>query len=189
MKKADTSLNTTGLSNKDLETFLKYFNKRSIKRKSNLLHADEIAKEVYFIQQGCLRLFYSKDGEDISAYFFTENMFAGAYDSFISQQPSRYSIEAIEDCLVLFISYEDFQQLFEKLPRMNEWVRKILEVRFVDLHNLFTSQILDTPEERYIRLQEERPDLLNRIPQHQLATHLGVTPVSLSRIRKRLVKK
>ena len=71
---------------------------------------------------------------------------------------------------------------------MNEFVSKVLEERFVSLYEFFTAQILDSPEERYLNLQKERPDLLNRIPQHQIATFLGITPVSLSRIRNRVTK-
>jgi CRP-like cAMP-binding protein len=116
-------------------------------------------------------------------------MFAGAYDSFITQKPSRHSIETVEQCQVLSISYQAFQELFVRFPGMNEFVRKVLEERFVALHELFTAQILDSPEERYINLQKNRPDLINRIPQHQIATFLGITPVSLSRIRNRLARK
>lgn len=177
------------LTAKDIEAFTKYFDSRTIKKKTNLLTAGKVAKEVYFIKSGCVRLFYEKDGEDISAYFFTEKMFAGAYDSFISQKPSRHGIETIEDCEVLAIDYHYFQQILKSNPQLNELVRKILEERFVALHDLFTSQILDSPEERYIKLQKERPDLINRIPQHQIATFLGITPVSLSRIRNRISKK
>lgn len=173
----------------EIDEFTKHFENRRIKKKTNLLTAGKIAKEVYFLKRGCLRLFYEKNGEDILAYFFTEKMFAGAYDSFISQNPSRHSIETIEDCEVLAISYKDFQQLLESKPQLNKLLRKILEERFVALHDLYTSQILDSPEDRYIKLQKERPDLINRIPQHQIATYLGVTPVSLSRIRNRIAKK
>ncbi len=172
-----------------IDEFIKHFASRTIKKKTNLLSAGKIAKEIYFLKKGCIRLFYDKNGEDISAYFFTENMFAGAYDSFISQKPSRHSIETIEECEVLAISHRYFHQLLSDNPTLNELVRKILEERFVALHDLFTSQILDSPEERYLKLQRERPDLINRIPQHQIATFLGVTPVSLSRIRNRIAKK
>ena len=68
-------------------------------------------------------------------------------------------------------------------------MRRVLEERFVSLHDLFTSQILDSTEQRYLKLKKERPDLINRIPQHQLATFLGMTPVSLSRIKNRILKK
>lgn len=179
----------TGFTDSDLGIVLKHFETKSIKKKTNILGAGTTAKEVYFILNGCIRLFYEKDGEDISAYFFTEKMFAGAYDSFISQKPSRHSIETLEDCQVLAISYKALQELFFEFPKMNEFVRKVLEERFVSLHELFTSQILDSPEERYLNLLKERPDIIQRIPQHQIATFLGITPVSLSRIRNRVTKK
>lgn len=179
----------TGFTDNELGIILKYFDTQSLKKKTTILQSGTIAKEVYFILKGCIRLFYVKNGEDISAYFFTERMFAGAYDSFISQKPSRHNIETIEDCLVLSISYKALQELFIEFPRMNEFVRKVLEERFIALHELFTSQILDSPEERYLNFQKERPDLIQRIPQHQIATFLGITPVSLSRIRKRVTKK
>lgn len=179
----------TGFTDSDLGSVLKHFETKSIKKKTKILEAGTTAKEVYFILNGCIRLFYNKDGEDISAYFFTEKMFAGAYDSFTSQKPSRHSIETLEDCEVLAISYKALQKLFIEFPKMNEFVRKVLEERFVSLHELFTSQILDSPEERYLNLLKERPDIIQRIPQHQIATFLGITPVSLSRIRKRVTKK
>ena len=165
-------------SDEELGVILAKFEPRSIKKKTNLLPTGSVAKEVYFIISGCMRLFYEKDGEDISAYFFTEGTFAGAYDSFTSRQPSRHSIEALEDCEVLAISYQDSQDLFIESPKMNEFVRKILEERFITLHQLYTSLILDTPEERYRNLLRDRPELLNRIPQHQIATFLGITKVS-----------
>jgi CRP-like cAMP-binding protein len=179
----------TGFSDSELGIVLKYFEPKTIKKKINLLTAGAISKEVYFIINGCMRLFYEKEGVDISAYFFTERMFAGAYDSFISQKPSRHSIETIEECQVLAISHSAYQHLFTEFPKMNEFVRKVLEERFVSLHELFTSLLLDSPEERYLNLIKDRPDLINRIPQHQLATFIGVTPVSLSRIRNRVAKK
>lgn len=178
----------TGFSDSEIEVLLQYFEVKKIKKKTIVLNAGETAKEVYYISSGCLRLFYQKDGTDISAYFFTDNMFAGAYDSFTTQQPSRLYIETLEDCEVFAISLQSFQTLFAEFPRMSEFVFKILQERFVSLHNLYTSQILDSPEERYLNLQKERPDLIQRIPQHHLATYLGITPVSLSRIRARLLK-
>jgi len=178
----------TGLSDIELEIVFKKFETRNIKRKTNLLTIGNTANEVYFILEGCIRLFYEKDGVDISAYFFTEGMFAGAYDSFISRQPSRHSLETLEDCKLLSISFEKLQELYVEFPKMNEFVRKVIENRFVSLHQLFTSQILDTPEERYLHLQKSRPDILNRVAQHQIATFIGITPVSLSRIRNRIAK-
>ena len=185
----DTIKQFSDFTDAEVNTILEKFVKRRIKKKVNLLSAGSVAKEIYFIYSGCMRLYYEKDGEDISAYFFTEGMFAGAYDSFVSRQPSRHNIETIENCEVRAISFSDSQELFATVPRMNELVRKVIEERFVSLHQLLTSQLLDTPEERYLYLLHHRPDLLNRIPQHQIATFLGITPVSLSRIKGRTAKK
>jgi len=180
---------STGINGSELDILLSRFEERIVKKKTAILKSGKIAKEVYLVIEGCLRLYYEKDGEDLSAYFFTEGMFAGAYDSFTSQQPSRHSIEAIEDSTVLVISYVDWMTLFAEFPWMNEFVRKVIEQRFIALHQLFTSYILDSPEERYMHLLKNYPDLINRVPQHQLATFLGITPVSLSRIRNRVSKK
>lgn len=177
------------LTEKELEKLVNNFEPRVVPKKTTLVQAGKAADEIYYVRSGCIRLYYLKEGTDISAYFFTEKMFAGAYDSFITQLPSRHYLEAIEDCDIVCISYQKFQRLLHEHPQLNELIRKILEERFVDLHNLFTSQILDSPEERYRNLLAQRPELLNRIPQHQLATFLGVTPVSLSRIRNRISKK
>ncbi len=185
----DSIKQISNFSDKELGIILTRFEMKNIKKKTNLLKAGDTAKEVYFIVKGCLRLFYEKEGEDISAYFFTEGMFAGAYDSFTAQQPSRHFIESLEDCQLLSINYKGLQELFIEFPKMNELVRKVVEERFISLHQLFTSHILDSPEEGYLYLLENRPDLLYRIPQHQIATFLGITPVSLSRIRNRITKK
>lgn len=179
----------TGFSDSELEIVLKYFGTKNLKKKTNLLQAGKIAIEVYFIVSGCIRLFCKKDGEELSTYFFTEQMFAGAYDSFISRKPSRHSIETLEDCQVLTLSHKALEELYNVFPKMNEFVRKSIEERFVILHDLFTDYILNSPEERYLNLLKERPELLNRISQHQIASFLGITPVSLSRIRKRVAKK
>ena len=179
----------TGFADSELALLMKYFEVKNIKKKTVLLGAGTTAQELYLIVSGCMRLFYEKDGVDISAYFFTDLMFAGAYDSFASQQPSRHSIEASEDCQVLTVSYKGWRQLFTELPKMHGFVLKVIEERFISLHKLYTSLILDSPEERFINLVKERPDILQRIPQHQIATFLGITPVSLSRIRNRLAKK
>ena len=118
---------STGINGSELDILLSRFEERIVKKKTTILKSGKIAKEVYLVTEGCLRLYYEKDGEDLSAYFFTEGMFAGAYDSFTSQQPSRHSIEAIEDSTVLVISYVDWMTLFEEFPWMNEFVRKVIE--------------------------------------------------------------
>ena len=116
-------------------------------------------------------------------------MFAGSYDSFLSQMPSKVAIETLEKCEVFVLSHDSLELLYQVFPKMNEFIRKAIEQRFVILHDLFISYLLNSPEERYLMLQKERPELLQRIPQNQIASFLGITRVSLSRIRNRLAKK
>lgn len=162
------------------------FVEKSFPRRTVLTAAGAVAREVYFVGEGCLRLYYEKNGVDRSVFFFTEGQFGGAYDSFITQTPSPHFVETLEPCRVLSISYDSLQRLFAQVPVTNEFVRKVIEHRFVELHQLLTAFILDSPEERYRQLLAHRPDLLQRIPQHHLATYLGITPISLSRIRQRI---
>jgi CRP-like cAMP-binding protein len=187
--KINTLKQITGFSDSELDIVLKHFVTKTFDRKTVIIEAGKVANEVYFIIKGCIRLFCEKDGQDLTTYFFTENMFAGTYDSFISRKPTRIAMEALEDTEVLVLSYKSLEELYKVFPKMNEFVRKSIEQRFVVLHDLFTSYLLNSPEERYINLVKERPDLLKRIPQHQIASFLGITPVSLSRIRNRLAKK
>jgi CRP-like cAMP-binding protein len=193
MMNSDKTINTlkeiTGFSDSDLEIVLKFFENKTFRKKTIIIETGKVANEVYFIVKGCTRLFCEKEGEDLTTYFFTENMFAGTYDSFISRKPTLIAMEALEDTEVLALSYDSLQKLFEVFPKMNEFIRKSIEQRFVLLHDLFTSYLLNTPEERYLNLIRERPELIKRIPQHQIASFIGVTPVSLSRIRNRISKK
>ena len=179
----------TNFNDSELEIFMPYFETRMFKKKSILLDIGKISNEVFYIIKGCIRLYCEKDREELSTYFFTENMFAGSYDSFLSRRPSKVAIESLEECEVLVLSYEAQEDLYKVFPKMNEFIRKAIEQRFVLLHDLFISYLLNSPEERYITLLNDRPDLLQRIPQHQIASFLGITAVSLSRIRNRIAKK
>jgi CRP-like cAMP-binding protein len=179
----------TDFHERDLKIIMPYFEPKKFKKKFNLLNAGQVSNEVYYLIKGCIRLYCEKDGEELSTYFFTENMFAGSYDSFLSRKPSKVAIETLEECEVLILTHDSQENLYTVFPKMNEFIRKAIEQRFVLLHDLFISYLLNSPEERYLMLQKDRPDLLQRIPQHQIASFLGITPVSLSRIRNRVAKK
>lgn len=185
-KNAEKAIAISGLTEEETARLIPYLEQRHIKKGTQVVTIGKIAKEAYFLLRGCMRLYYQKKDISISGYFFTERMFTGACESFIGQKPSRHIIEAVEDCDVLVISHQRLQKLFSELPMMNALFRRIMEERFETIHGLFTSQILDSPKERYINFVKNNPTLHNRIPLHQIATYIGVTPVSLSRIRSRL---
>jgi CRP-like cAMP-binding protein len=179
----------TDFNDSELEIIMPYFENKEFKKKTILLNVGTVSNEVFYIMKGCIRLYCEKEGEELSTYFFTENMFAGSYDSFLSRKPSKVAIETLEECEVLVLNHKSQERLYEIFPKMNEFIRKAIELRFVLLHDLFISYLLNSPEERYLTLLNDRPELLQRIPQHQIASFLGITPVSLSRIRNRIAKK
>jgi CRP-like cAMP-binding protein len=179
----------TDFNDCELDIIMPYFETRKFKKKSILLNIGTVSNEVFYITKGCIRLYCEKDGEELSTYFFTENMFAGSYDSYIARKPSKVAIETLEECEVLILTHESQENLYKVFPKMNEFIRKAIEIRFVLLHDLFISYLLNSPEERYLMLLKDRPELLQRVPQNQIASFLGITPVSLSRIRNRVFKK
>jgi CRP-like cAMP-binding protein len=179
----------TDFNHSELEIIMPYFENKKFKKKTILLNVGTVSNEVFYIIKGCIRLYCEKDGEELSTYFFTENMFAGSYDSFLSRKPSKVAIETLEECEVLVLTHKSQEKLYDIFPKMNEFIRKAIEQRFVLLHDLFISYLLNSPEERYLTLLNDRPELLKRIPQHQIASFLGITPVSLSRIRNRVARK
>ncbi len=179
----------TDFNDSELKIIMPYFEPKKFKKKTTLLDIGKVSNEVFYLIKGCIRLYCEKDGEELSTYFFTENMFAGSYDSFLSRKPSKVAIETLEECEVLVLTHKGQENLYEIFPKMNEFIRKAIEQRFVLLHDLFISYLLNSPEERYLMLLKERPELLQRIPQHQIASFLGITRVSLSRIKNRVAKK
>ncbi len=152
-----------------------------------LVRSGQTAGEIYFVNKGCLRFYYPRpDGQEITGFIFEENHFAGVLESYLTQTSSSQVLETLEPCMLLALSFQDLNQLYEKVPALHVLVRKVLEQRMIYAQQVIASLIINTPEERYQQLLQKRPHLLNRIPQKILATYLGITPVSLSRIRKRI---
>ena len=161
---------------------------RDVPKNYTLVDLGEIAKETFFINKGCLRFYYlTETGNEITGFIFQENMFAGSHESFFSQVPSVQVLETLEDSELLVLKYKDLNQFFEHIPAMNVFVRKLLEQRMSHAQKVVASLIMNKPEDRYTSMLELYPQLVNRIPQQVLATYLGITPVSLSRIRKRIM--
>lgn len=162
---------------------------RRVDSKTELVSYDKPTDELFFLIKGCIRKYYIKDGEQITIYIMTENNFIAAFDSFVTGVKSNETIECLEPCEMLILKRKDLDRLYKEIPLMNEFVRKILEQTLIQFQLALTSFILDNPEERYTKLLAQNPEILNRVPQHMLATYLGITATSLSRIRKRIFEK
>lgn len=141
------------------------------------------ARECYLVLKGCVRSYYLKDGEEINTDFFLENDPIVPV-SYIRNEPSEYFIECIEDCMLSNGSTERTEQFLKSYPKFFPLFRKISDVLLASPQISFDTFRNISPEEHYLKLQDLKPELLERVPQDHLASYLGIKPQSLSRIRK-----
>jgi CRP-like cAMP-binding protein len=158
---------------------------RQVSSKTILLNEGDISTRVHFIKKGCLREWFNKDGKEITFQFFFEGQAVASIDSFMNNQPSLYSIESIEPSIIYSMNKNSFDQIYQSIPEFKEEFQKFIFQRFRNYANLFLSRIKDSPKERYNDLIRNQPEIIKRIPQHYIASYLGITPISLSRIRNK----
>jgi CRP-like cAMP-binding protein len=156
---------------------------QELKKNTILQPIGHTCQTIYFIQKGLARIFYYKDGHDITEYFAQENQIIARVESLFSQQPSQKGIQLLEDAEVIAISATRLFALYDNFPRIERLFRKIFEQGYVDTVNRLESLQFHSAEERYQRLVQDMPDLLQRVPLKHIASYLGITQVSLSRIR------
>ncbi len=157
----------------------------SVPSKTILLKEGEVAGKLYWIEKGCLRLFFYDEGKEITFQFFFEGDFVASFDSLYQRTPSLFYLESIEPTEVRVIERDDFYDLIEHSPSLRQRYEEKLIDRFHTYQQLFLSRIKNTPRQRYEELLREHPDIIRRVPQHYIASFLGITSVSLSRIRNR----
>lgn len=162
------------------------FKEIKVDSKTVLLREGEIAKKIFFIKEGCLRMSYYSKGKDITFQFFFEGQAVSSIESFSSSQPSQFALEAIEPSTLIVVHKKDFDNLQKEYPEIRTGMQEILLQRFSRYAGLFLSFIKDTPQQRYLNLLQNEPHIIQRVPQHYIASYLGISPVSLSRIRKRI---
>ncbi|MBN2658924.1 MAG: Crp/Fnr family transcriptional regulator [Spirochaetales bacterium] len=157
------------------------------RRGTILVRQGDAAEDCYFVLKGCLRLFHTdEEGNEHTAELYTELQSLTIFESYKEGKPSPYSVECVEDCLLLEGDMQNEEEMNRKFPFLQDIVRSALE------SNLASGQMdmalfrSSSPERRYLQLLEKRPGLAGRVPQHQLASYLGITPESLSRLKKRL---
>ena len=165
------------------------FERREVPAKTMLLNEGDIAEHMYIIKKGCLRLWFNHDGKDITFQFFIENQGVSSFESFFGDEPSIFSLQSVEVSTLVAITRKGFERLFVIYPQLKDEFHRILLKRMGNYARLFLSMIRDTPQQRYETIQRDHPEIVRRIPQYYIASYLGITPVSLSRIRSRIVLK
>lgn len=174
-----------GIRKDELENILSYFSIQSIPKEEYLLKKNKICKQLSIVKSGCFKVMYE---EDSIVWFAFEEMPITEMQSLITQNPSQFYIQAIEDSEVFVLGQDDLEMLYNKYESFKTFRLRMTERILSKTISRATSLQFDSPEIRYRQLFE-KPNYLSRIPLQDLASYLGVTPNSLSRIRSRITKK
>jgi CRP-like cAMP-binding protein len=162
---------------------------QNIPKNEHFIKAGDTTKKVGFIISGLIRFYHLKDGEEYNIIFKKEFEMASSFESIILNQPSSYSFEALEDTQMLVYNYEEMEELFARNHQLERFGRHFIQQELAQAVKIYEGHLFFSPEERYLKFIKEHPDLMNRIPLKHLSSFLGITPVSLSRIRKRITIK
>lgn len=161
---------------------------KTFKKGEFILMEGDILHMCYFILKGCVREYYIKDGEEKTTNFYIEQDPISPMTGNAQKTPSKYFLECLEDTIVSSSSVEQEEEMFKKFPKFESLCRVKVEEMFGEHQQRFANYMTSTPTERYLHLRETKPELLDRVPQYQLASFIGVKPETLSRIRKKISK-
>lgn len=177
------------LTKEKVDTLVAHIKLKSFKKGSLLLVEGKVAKECYAVVKGCVREYHLKDGLEKTTAFFTEGQAINSFSSYSNQIPSKNFLECTEDCILTIGNDSLVEQMCARLPRLQEFMQIEVEKDAGALQERMAFFMSSSPEERFEDLLKNKPGLLNRVPQHQIASYLGITPESLSRIKKRSLQK
>lgn len=177
------------LNEMEIKWVTDYFKPRLYRRRQYVLQEMDVCKHFNFVVRGCLRMYKVDDkGNTHIIQFAAENSWLVNIGSFHERKPSELNIDALEDTMVLQITYDNLIALYTQAPKFDRIFRVLIENSFVTLQNRLLQNISSTAEDRYLSFLEVYPHLSNRLPQTQIASFLGITPEFLSRLRNRQVK-
>lgn len=171
--------------------FTQYLSFSTLKKKKHFAEPGLVCRDIGFIVKGAVRYYYVKDGEEITGYFSFEHEYVSSYKSYLTQSPALNYIQALEDTELVTISHKNMQLMLANpllAYKMERFGRLVAEHYLICYEDRVSSFVTKTPEERYLELLSTGGEVLQRMPQHYIAHILGITPVSLSRIRKRILQ-
>lgn len=182
-------LRYVSLGEPELESFCRLLSYKKLARGAHLYTEGQTCRAVAFIAQGSLRYYYLTDGSEQTGQFFFENGWYTDYLSFLSGKPSEQYIQAMEATELYLMSKTDLYALYDEFPRLERFGRIMAENAYLGSRINHHKMLTMSPEERYLKLVQERPLVMERVPLKYVASYLGIQPESLSRIRKRLYDK
>lgn len=172
-------LDSAGLSQDSVQVL-------SFPAKTVILEEGKVADRFYYVRSGCLRLAFNNNGKDVTFQFFFPGDIVASFDSLHNGTPSLFSLESIEASELTAIDGKALTAIIKANGSIRDEYENLLAERFHTYQLLFLSRIRSTPLQRYEELLRQNPEIVRRIPQHYIASYLGITAVSLSRIRERL---
>ena len=177
------------ISDKEFADTISYFTEQNLKKSDFFVKQDKVCRHIAFIVKGTLRTYYINDkAEETTSCFCTENNLTTSYKSFILQQPSTLILQAIEDTELLVIDYENLQKLYSKSTIWQTIGRAVAEREYIVMEQYASVLNNETAKEKYLRLLKEQPNVLQKANIEDIASYLGVTRRTLSRIRQEISK-
>lgn len=160
---------------------------RKFRKRQYILQAGDICRHENFVLKGCIRVYYVDDaGTEHIIMFAVEDWWTSDLLSFLTQTPATLNIDALEDCELVQIEHSAFEDLYRKIPKLERFFRIMMQNAYIAQQQRILFNISKTAKERYLFFIEKYPKLKQRLPQHQIAAYLGITPEFLSQIRKQL---
>ena len=178
------------LTTEEQETIKTYLTPKKLRKKQYLLQEGDVCRAIAFVEQGALREYsVDENGNEQIIQFAIEGWTISDLYSFITGEPATYNIDALEDSELVLISKSAHEELLTKNSRYETYIRLQVTGAYLALQKRLTSVLSLSPEERYKNLVQSYPDLVQRFPQHMIASHMGLTPETLSRIRRKIRSK
>jgi CRP-like cAMP-binding protein len=171
------------------DKYIDRYKRLEVPAKTILLKEGSISRRSFLIENGCLRLWFNNQGKDTTFQFFFENEGVSSVESFRNNIPSLFTIETIEPSVIHVLHKKDFEAIMQDLGADRMFLKRMMDIVFErQMHYMkeFLSFIRDTPQQRYQNLLSERPQMVQRVPQHYIASYLGISSVHLSRIRSKM---
>ena len=177
---------SVSISDKEFDTLTEFFTPKHLKKKEHLYKQNQICKYIAFVAKGCLRNYHIDDkGDEHIIYFALEDWWVADLQSFFLRIPSMFNMQALEDCELLVSTKTEFENAFETVPVFEKFYRLKTQKAYTNTQKSVAEKA-ETAEDRYRKLLNTSPSIIQRIPQRYLASYLGIQPQSLSRIRKKI---
>jgi len=177
------------LTDKEWNVIKEHLSIQQLNKNTIVTREGQIEKYLYFIAKGGIRKYYLKNGKEYSIDFRFENQLVSSYTSFLTQTPSRQFVETLEKTLLYKIGYKALMTMFNSSKAGAKLGRLNAEELFIEKEFREASLMLDKPDERYLNIVSKRKEWLQRVPQHLIASYLNMTPETLSRIKKRTLRR